>query len=184
MFNSNSPEVVQSEGILLSTFPPKEMKFPAAHLNHSLKGSFSIFFHHISNGLLTKSNRTVFIGIIAHNPSQQNAILKINRAAAYLSQPDAPFKSLPPAADNAQGDVYAGPGDRVMSDYLHEKASDPIWQQSINIPPHRRVLSLRCQFRSRLWCLLSTGYPECFLPVAISQSTLLRWPCMERKTAT
>lgn len=142
MFNSNSPEVVQNEGILLSTFPPRDMKFPAAHLNHALKGNFNIFFHHISNGLLTKSNRTVFIGIIAHNPNNLSAIVKINRAAAYLSQPDAPFKTLPSSSDNAQGDVFAGPGDRVMSDFLHEKPSDPIWPESIIIPPHQtRVIA-------------------------------------------
>lgn len=142
MFNSNSPEVVQNEGILLSTFPSKDMKFPSAHLHHALKGNFSIFFHHISNGLLTKSNKTIFIGVIAHNPNNVGAVLKINRAAAYLSQPDAPFKALPSSSDNAQGDVYAGPGDRVMSDYLHEKKSDPIWPESIVIPPHQtRVIA-------------------------------------------
>lgn len=136
VFNSNSPEVVQNEGILLSTFPPKGMKFPGAHLNHPLNGAFDIFFHHISNGLLTKSNRTIFIGIVAHNPNVQNAVIQIDRAATYLSQPDAPFKVLPPSADNAQGDVFAGPGDRVMSDFLHEKANDPIWPKTIVIPPH------------------------------------------------
>ncbi len=63
-------------------------------------------------------------------------VIRIDRAATYLSQPDAPFKVLPPTADNAQGDVYAGPGDRVMSDFLHEKANDPIWPKTIVIPPH------------------------------------------------
>jgi len=137
VFNSNSPEVVQNEGILLSTFPSKGMKFPAAHLNHPLNGRFNIFFHHISNGLLTKSDKTVFIGIVAHNPNERNAVLKINRAATYLSQPDASFKVLPSSSDNAQGDVYAGPGDRVMSDFLHKKPSDPIWPQIMVIPPHQ-----------------------------------------------
>jgi hypothetical protein len=142
VFNSNSPEVVQNEGILLSTFPPKGMKFPAAHLNHPLNGDFSIFFHHISNGVVTKSNKAVFIGIIAHNPNVRNAVLKINRAAKYLSQPDAPFKLLPSSSDNAQGDVYAGPGDRVMSDFLHSKPSDPVWPITIVIPPHQtRVIA-------------------------------------------
>jgi len=142
MFNSNSPEVVQSEGILLSTFPAREMKFPAAHLHQALKGNFNIFFHHISNGLLTKSTRTIYIGIIAHNPNNVSAILRIDRAAAYLSQPDAPFKTLPASSDNSQGDVYAGPGDRVMSDFLHEKTNDPIWPESIIIPPHQtRVIA-------------------------------------------
>ena len=33
MFNSNSPEIVQTEGILLSAFPPEGMAHPKAHLN-------------------------------------------------------------------------------------------------------------------------------------------------------
>ncbi len=85
VFNSNSPEVVQNEGILLSTFPPKGMKFPGAHLNHSLNGAFDIFFHHISNGVLTKSNKTIFIGIVAHNPNIQNAG-DSNRSCGNLSE--------------------------------------------------------------------------------------------------
>jgi hypothetical protein len=142
VFNSNSPEVVQSEGVLLSTFPPKGMKFPAAHLNYPLDGDFSIFFHHISNGVLINSNKTVFIGLIANNPNDRNAVLKINRAAKYLSQPDASFKVLPPSSDNAKGDVYAGPGDRVMSDFLHAKPNGPMWPDTIVIPPHQtRVIA-------------------------------------------
>jgi hypothetical protein len=31
VFNSNSPELVQTEGILLSTFPPRQKSTSAAH---------------------------------------------------------------------------------------------------------------------------------------------------------
>src|SRR5918997_1843384 len=46
MFNSNSPEWVKTEGILLSTFPPTSKKVPAAHLNFPLQGRFDLFVHH------------------------------------------------------------------------------------------------------------------------------------------
>ncbi|HEY9877383.1 MAG TPA: DUF3370 family protein, partial [Leptolyngbyaceae cyanobacterium] len=40
VFNSNSPEVIQREGILLSTFPTAGMRVPEAHLNYPLQGRF------------------------------------------------------------------------------------------------------------------------------------------------
>jgi hypothetical protein len=48
VFNSNSPEVVEKEGILLSTFPGKGKRYPIAHLNHPLQGRFDVFTHHIA----------------------------------------------------------------------------------------------------------------------------------------
>jgi hypothetical protein len=47
IFNSNSPELVESDGILLSTFPPEGKKTPSAHLNYPFQGRFDIFSHHI-----------------------------------------------------------------------------------------------------------------------------------------
>ncbi len=48
MFNSNSPEIVQTEGILLSSFPSEGMAHPKAHLNFPFQGRFDLFTHHIS----------------------------------------------------------------------------------------------------------------------------------------
>jgi len=42
MFNSNSPEWVKKEGILLSTFPPEGKTVPTAHLNFPFQGKFTI----------------------------------------------------------------------------------------------------------------------------------------------
>lgn len=36
VFNSNSPEGVKADGVLLSTFPSTDKKVPTAHLNYSL----------------------------------------------------------------------------------------------------------------------------------------------------
>src|SRR5918997_2541049 len=46
MFNSNSPEWVKTEGVLLSTFPPTGKAVPAAHLNFPFQGRFDLFVHH------------------------------------------------------------------------------------------------------------------------------------------
>src|SRR5687768_11561165 len=48
VFNSNSPEIIKTEGILLSTFPPENKEYPEAHLNMTFNGKFDIFTHHIA----------------------------------------------------------------------------------------------------------------------------------------
>jgi hypothetical protein len=48
VFNSNSPEVIQTPGILLSSFPNSGKIFPNAHLNWSFVGRFDLFAHHIA----------------------------------------------------------------------------------------------------------------------------------------
>lgn len=119
VFNSNSPEVVQTEGILLSTFAKSGKSSPDAHLNQPLRGRFDIFAHHISNKVKTPEDlKTLFLGILVHNPTARPVTLNVLRAASYLSQPDAPFISLPPRTENPQGTVFAGPGDRAVGDVL------------------------------------------------------------------
>src|SRR5690606_15870119 len=90
-FNSNSPEMVTGEGILLSTFPPEGKKFPQAHLNQVLTGRFDIFTHHIT----PRTNlRTLYQGIIMKNPGSNPVNLKVISSATYLTA-DAPFIKLP-----------------------------------------------------------------------------------------
>lgn len=134
MFNSNSPEVVQTEGILLSTFPSAGMKVPAAHLNLRLQGRFDLFAHHIARASPPEDLRTLYLGIILHNPSQQTVTVNILQAASYLSQPDAPFIELPPVSENDLGTVFAGPGDRITNDILRRERQ-PGWPAQIVIPP-------------------------------------------------
>ncbi|MGB2925530.1 MAG: DUF3370 family protein, partial [Limnothrix sp.] len=51
VFNSNSPEKVLSEGILLSTFPTAGKVNPEAHLDFQFDGRFDLFAHHIAHAL-------------------------------------------------------------------------------------------------------------------------------------
>jgi hypothetical protein len=69
VFNSNSPEVVQTEGILLSTFGPEAKQVASAHLNFPFKGRFGLFAHHIAKAKNREETRTLFQGIIVHNPN-------------------------------------------------------------------------------------------------------------------
>ncbi|BAY90009.1 MULTISPECIES: DUF3370 family protein [unclassified Tolypothrix] len=116
-FNSNSPELVTTEGILLSTFPPDSKQAPEAHLNYPFSGRFDVFAHHIVRAETPAQNRTVYQGIIVHNPGNQPVTLQVLHAASYLST-EAPFIALPDMVDNSQSTVYAGPGSRTMNDVL------------------------------------------------------------------
>ncbi|HBB33316.1 MAG TPA: hypothetical protein DDZ80_12800 [Cyanobacteria bacterium UBA8803] len=167
VFNSNSPELVLKEGILLSTFPPNGKSNPSAHLNFPFQGRFDIFAHHIAKAPTPEDLRTLYLGIILHNPGNQPVRVDILQAASYLSQPDAPFIDLPPQVDNRDGTVYAGPGSRVMSDILRgrRQADFPPYlvippQESrmlLNLPIPVRTLEPPLNGRSTLMRLHSDG---------------------------
>jgi hypothetical protein len=133
-FNSNSPEVVQTEGILLSTFPGKGKTVPGAHLKLPLKGRFDFFAHHIAKGTSPTDWRTLYLGGILYNPSRKPIKVKVLQAASYLSQPDAPFIELPSQVENPLGTVYAGPGDRATNDILRGQRQAE-FPTEIEIPP-------------------------------------------------
>lgn len=141
VFNSNSPELVQSEGILLSTFPPQGKKFPAAHLNLPIvQGRFDVFAHHIAKPPTPEDLRTLYLGVILHNPGSQPITIDVLQAASYLSQPDAPFVELPPYVPNPQGEVYAGPGSRAMSDVLRGRRQEGFPAQIVIAPGESQML--------------------------------------------
>ncbi|MCS7030128.1 MAG: DUF3370 domain-containing protein [Gloeomargarita sp. SKYG116] len=118
MFNSNSPEVVQQEGILLSTLPPDGKRVPQAHLNLPLQGEFTLFAHHIFRTNHPETTPTLFLGLILYNPTKQFVQVNISQAASFLSTPEAPFVDLPSYVDNGRGYIYSGPGSRTMNAVL------------------------------------------------------------------
>ncbi|MBD2597384.1 DUF3370 domain-containing protein [Nostoc spongiaeforme FACHB-130] len=115
VFNSNSPEWIKNEGILLSTFPTNNKKVPAAHLNFPFQGRFDLFAHHYTH--TPKDLQTLYIGVILHNPSKKPVTVNVLQGASYLMQ-DAPFVTLAPYLENNDGKVYSGPGARAVSDVL------------------------------------------------------------------
>ncbi|MGJ3252207.1 MAG: DUF3370 domain-containing protein, partial [Elainellaceae cyanobacterium] len=140
MFNSNSPELVQTEGILLSTFPPNGMQSPSAHLNFGFDGRFDVFAHHVYRAPSDDELTSLYLGIILYNPGDRPVTVDILQAASYLSQPDAPFVTLPSWVENPQGDIYAGPGSRVMSDILRGQRQSDIPPQVVISPRDYAVL--------------------------------------------
>jgi Protein of unknown function (DUF3370) len=165
VFNSNSPELVQTEGILLSTFPPTGKQQPTAHLNFPLSGTFDLFAHHAFKAITPDLN-SLYLGVIVYNPTDRPITLNILQAASYLSQPDAPFLPLPALVDNPRGDVYAGPGSRVMSDILRGRRegfsafitiAPQSYQMLMNLPIPVATLDPPLNGRSTLMRLQTNG---------------------------
>ena len=134
VFNSNSPEVVQTEGILLSTFPPDKMQVPSAHLNFPFQGRFDFFSHHITRAKVASEARTIFQGVLMTNPGAETVTVEVLQGASYLTRPDALFVELPNSVEDPIGKVYAGPGSRAVNDVLRGRRQG-IWSLAIQIPP-------------------------------------------------
>lgn len=140
VFNSNSPEMIENEGILLSTFPPQGKKVATAHLNFAFQGRFDIFAHHFSPP--SEDGRFLYFGIILQNASAKIIKLEILQGASYLVQPDAPYNDdIPAVIENPNGDIYAGPGDRAMNDNLRGKRQENL-PEILEIPPKKTVILL------------------------------------------
>ena len=138
VFNSNSPELVQQEGVLLSTFPPDDMLNGEIHLNFPFEGRFDFFAHHIARGLSYDDRRTLFVGAVVYNPSSEPVTLEILQGVSYLSQ-EAPFNNLPSLVANPSGSVFAGPGSRTVTDILQGRNQSQ-WPEQVTIPPRQAYL--------------------------------------------
>ncbi|MBD2563683.1 MULTISPECIES: DUF3370 family protein [Nostoc] len=139
-FNSNSPELVTTEGILLSTFPPDGKQVQSAHLNYPFQGRFDIFAHHIVRAETPAQSRTVYQGIIVHNPGNEPVTLQVLQAASHLTR-EAPFIALPDVVENPQGTVYSGPGDRTMNDVLRGVRQGIFPQKLVIEPKETQILA-------------------------------------------
>ncbi|HEY9649678.1 MAG TPA: DUF3370 domain-containing protein, partial [Coleofasciculaceae cyanobacterium] len=137
MFNSNSPELVKTEGILLSTFPPTGKAVPTAHLNFSFQGRFDVFIHHQTH--TPKDLQTFYLGVMVHNPGKQAVTVDVLQGATYLTQ-DAPYITLPPYRENPDNTAYAGPGDRAVHDVLQGKRQADFPAKLVIPPGQSRML--------------------------------------------
>lgn len=139
LFNSNSPEWVKEEGILLSTFPPYGTYYPDAHLDYPLRGEFELFAHHFVQN--PPDGQTLYLGILVYNPNLEAVTLEIDRAASYLLEPDAPFQEKPPMVKNPDGAVYSGPGIRAVDAVMRGKRQRD-FPRRLEIPPEESRMLL------------------------------------------
>jgi hypothetical protein len=134
VFNSNSPEIIKTEGILLSTFPNKNKDFPSAHLNQALSGRFDLFSHHISRPV--GGARTLYQGVLIYNPTNRPVRVRVLQAGSYLTSPDAPFIDLPSKIEDPNGKIFSGPGSRLTGAILRGE-TQPIFRSQIVLLPQQ-----------------------------------------------
>ncbi len=139
VFNSNSPEMILSEGILLSTFPPDGKTFPLAHLNFQFQGRFDIFAHHLARAS-QRPIRTLYIGLLVSNPNAYPVAVDVLQGGSYLTQPDASFIDLPPLVEDPTGRTFAGPGSRVVGDVLRGVRQSSLPSRLMIPPGHNTML--------------------------------------------
>lgn len=134
--NSNSPEVINTGGILLSTFPKSGKTSPRAHLDFALNGEFYIFAHHVTRRRSRRGKRSLYQGILLHNPTSKPVQVKVLQATSFLSSAHAPFVPLKSQIVDSTGKVFSGPGSRITSVILRGK-SQPGWTSKVVIPPRK-----------------------------------------------
>jgi hypothetical protein len=161
-FNSNSPEVVENPGILLSTFPPTDKQVPTDHLNYPFDGRFDVFTHHITRARTQAETHPFYQGILMHNPTDETVVVEVLAAASYLTSPEAYFTQLAALLDNSFGDIFSGPGSRVMNEVLRNRRQ-AIFPKYIDIPAkgYQMLLNLPIPLGNRV-------------PVSNARSTMMR----------
>ena len=140
VFNSNSPEVIEGDGILLSTFPKRGKSDPNAHLDYAFNGRFDIFSHHVARGVNDRDTRTVYEGIIVHNPGDRPITLTIRNGASYISQ-ESPWNEIDTNSSNLYSNNFSGPGSRVTNDVLRGRRQASLPEQ-VTIPAQESYLLL------------------------------------------
>lgn len=147
MVNDNNPELIRSQGILLSSFDPRAvftgqpLAVPSAHLDFPLQGRFELFSHHVYAGRPESADSTLWVAVVAAPRGNRPVRLRLVAGATALSQsndprqPAAPFLPLPPLlSQNGEG-PYAGPGSRVAGELLTRQPRNPLLPEQWTLVP-------------------------------------------------
>ncbi|MGB3298965.1 MAG: DUF3370 domain-containing protein [Phormidesmis sp.] len=155
VFNSNSPEIIESDGILLSTFPSRGKSDSSAHLNYAFNGRFDIFSHHVARGQTDADTRTVYEAILVHNPGDRPVTLDIRDGASYISQ-ESPWNEIASGTSNLYSNNFSGPGSRVMNDVLRDRRQS-VFPSQVTIPAGESRLLLNAPIPLRRLTVATDG---------------------------
>ena len=155
VFNSNSPEIISNDGILLSTFPPRGKSDPSAHLNYTFNGRFDVFSHHVARGQDDRDTRTVYESILVHNPGRRAVTLTVREGASHISQ-ESPWNEIASGSSNLYSNNFSGPGSRVMNDILRDRRQASLPSQ-ITIAPGESQLLLNAPIPLRRLSVATDG---------------------------
>ena len=155
VFNSNSPEIIESDGILLSTFPKRGKSHPRAHLDYTFNGRFDVFSHHVARGQDDTDTRTVYEAILVTNPGKSSITLSVRDGASHISQ-ESPWNEIESGSSNLYSNNFSGPGSRVMNDVLRDRRQASIPAQ-VTIAPGQSHLLLNAPIPLRRLSVATDG---------------------------
>ena len=137
MVNDNNPELIEDDGILISTFPDGE----AASVPVVLNGRFNLFSHHVYAGDAEGSpSSTLWLAVLAAPLGNAPVTLQLLSGSTSLSQATAPgqtqspFLPLPSLMPETTHVVAAGPGSRVAGDLLAGRSASELAKRRWNLP--------------------------------------------------
>ena len=146
MVNDNNPELIASDGILLSTFP----RGGDAALPVVLDGRFDLFSHHVYAGdAETSPESTLWLAVLAAPLGNQPVTLTLLEGSTSLSQAtqpgqtEAPFLPLPSSMRETTGVIASGPGSRVAGDLLAGRTAPELSHQTWTLKPGEPTRLLR-----------------------------------------
>jgi hypothetical protein len=150
VLHSNSPERVEQSGILVSSLPPQKLE-DKRKLGVPLQGDFEVFLHHVARTQPLSSDR-LYLAIIASNPSDEPATIKLKQSAFFRTWPEAPFIPAAGIQNNENGQIFSGPGDRLALAWLRGESS--LAAREIKLPAHtQEVVFLEAVPTNPLWVL-------------------------------
>jgi len=136
LVNDNNPELIRSEGILLSSFDGRRgwdgrpLGVPSAHLDVPLNGAFELFSHHVFAGKPESLDSTLWLAVVGAPRGASPVKLRLRGGSTALSQATAPgqsaapFLPLPPLMlQESTQPVWSGPGSRVATELLQRSRS-------------------------------------------------------------
>ena len=137
MVNDNNPELIQDDGILISTFPDGD----AASVPVVLNGRFDLFSHHVYAGDEEGSPKsTLWLAVVAAPLGDDPVTLQLLSGSTSLSQAtepgqtQAPFLPLPSLMQETTEVVAAGPGSRVAGDLLAGRRAPELANRRWTLP--------------------------------------------------
>ena len=138
MVNDNNPELIQNDGILLSTFPGQSDGSISAQLN----GRFDLFSHHVYAGDEEGSLKsTLWLALLVAPVGGNPVELTLLNGSTSLSQAtedgqtQSPFLPLPTLMAETTDVVASGPGSRVAGDLLAGRTAQEFGQTQWQLKP-------------------------------------------------
>ena len=146
MVNDNNPELIEQDGILLSTFSGTSQD---SSIDVTLNGRFDLFSHHVYAGNDDSLESTLWLALLMAPQGKTPVTLTLLGGSTALSQATAkgqtaaPFLPLPARMHETTAIVASGPGSRVAGDLLNRRTAAELPSRTWILEPGEPSLVLQ-----------------------------------------